>query len=237
MRKKDKNLVYRFMTVQKARDLFENKWFVLVKPSAWIDPFENFISKVIFKKGKQEKKIEYLGNVYGICLTLGTETNLMWDAYTPSRNGIRLTFDLSKLESELKNQNEFPRNNFIFDKVNYVPYNDFISKLSDDNELLKLYNNQNKNILKYLFEKRREYSDEKEYRILFDANNTAHIGKNILKIPVDPLHIIEGIRFDPKMPDSECEALRQYFKRQGLDGRTIKRSLLYKYEIKKTVII
>lgn len=225
------------MTIQKAMDMFENKWFVLVNPSAWLDPFENFISKVKFYENGKEKHIEYLENIYGICLTLGSETNLMWDAYTPNKNGIRLTFSIKKLINELKSDSDFDANSFIAKQVSYVRYKDFMSRLDNDIELVRLFKNQDMRIIENLFEKRYEYRYEEEFRILYNANNSDHKSKEILKIQIDPTNIVEGIRFDPKMPDSECEALKKYFNRQGIDGRSIKRSLLYKYEIKKSITL
>jgi len=118
--KDGRTYVFRYVSVQKAIDIFENNWLVLVKPSAWKDPFENFISKVRFRKNGKNRRITYLDNVFGICLTLGTETNLMWDAYTPFNNGVRLNFHLEYLINQLQNAPGFEANRFYFGQVNYV---------------------------------------------------------------------------------------------------------------------
>jgi hypothetical protein len=234
--KKKATYIYRIVTIQRALDIFENKVLGLVKPASWKDPFENYISKVKFLDLKGNKKhIEYLDNVFGLCFSLGRESSLMWDAYTPNKNGIRLKIDLSKLVKVLQTQTELDFKRFTYRKVEYARYKDFLAELKNDNELKYLYKNQDSNLIEYFFKKRREYGDEREYRIIYDANGTNHSEERILNIKINPNELIEGIRFDPKMPDNDCETLTKYFSNKGFDKRRIVKSLLYKYQINKTV--
>jgi hypothetical protein len=107
--------------------------------------------------------------------------------------------------------------------------------MKNDADLIKLFKKQNNTLLDFFFEKRREYRDEREFRIMYDANSDKETHGNLLKIKIPVLELIDSVRFDPKMPDKECEELTLYFKEKGVDGRKIHRSLLYKYEVKKKV--
>lgn len=226
------------MPVQRVKELFENEELVFLKPEAWKDPFENFLSKISFidSSGKTHH-IDYLNKVYGQCYSLGTETSLMWDAYTPNGDGVRIKIEKDKLINHLQTQKQYKSKNFRFSKVSYKMYGDFISKMKDDESLIKLYKNQDKNLLDFFFEKRNEYRDEREFRIMYDANDDNKDYGKLLKIKIPVLEMIESVRFDPKMTEIKCEELKEYFKLKGMDGRKIHRSLLYKYVVKKTVKI
>ena len=92
-------------------------------------------------------------------------------------------------------------------------------------------------MLDFFFDKRYEYRDEREYRIMYDANLEKVDHGKYLKIEIPLLDLIDTVRFDPKMKEKQCEELKEYFKNEGMDGRKIQRSLLYKYEVKKKVKI
>jgi Protein of unknown function (DUF2971) len=237
-RKENKIFLYRIMPVHRVKELFEEEELVFLKPEAWKDPFENYLSKVSFIDSYGiTHHIDYLNKVYGQCYSLGTETSLMWDAYTPNKDGVRIKIEKDKLINYLKSQKQYKASNFKSDKVTYIRYGDLITKMKNDKELIKLYKNQNSKLLDFFFEKRYEYRDEREFRIMYNANNDKeHYGK-LFKIKIPVLDLVDSVRFDPKMPEIECEELIKYFKKKGMDGRKIRRSLLYKYEVKKKVKI
>lgn len=226
------------MPVHRVKELFENKELVFLKPEAWKDPFENYLSKVSFIDSNGETHhIDYLNKVYGQCYSLGTETSLMWDAYTPNKDGVRIKIERDKLISHLLSQKQYHAKSFKYDKVTYIRYGDLITKMNNDKDLIKLYKNQNSKLLDFFFEKRYEYRDEREFRIMYDANNDYNNYGKLLRIKISVPDLIDSVRFDPKMSEKECEELKAYFKNKGMDGRKIQRSLLYKYEVKKKVKI
>jgi hypothetical protein len=231
-----KEYLYRIMPVQRVKELFENSELVFLRPEAWKDPFENYLSKVSFIDAAGNiNHIDYLNKVYGQCYSLGTETSLMWDAYTPNKDGVRIKIEKDKLIDFLNLQKQYPASNFKYNKVIYKRYGDFVSKFTNDDELIKLYKHQNDKLLDFFFEKRYEYRDEREYRIMYDANSDVKPYGKLFKIIIPVLDLIDSVRFDPKMPEKECDELKYYFRNKGIDGRKIQRSLLYKYEVKKKV--
>jgi hypothetical protein len=233
----DKIFLYRIMPVKRVMELFDEEELVFLKPEAWKDPFENYLSKIKFiDKNGELKHIDYLNNIYGQCYSLGRETSLMWDAYTPKGDGIRIKIEKDKLINYLQNeQKQYKKDNFRFNKVSYLKYGDFISKIKNDEDLIKIYHKQSIKLLDFFFEKRQEYRDEREFRIMYDANNEKDDYGKLLKIKIPVLELIDSVRFDPKMPEKECDELKEYFKLKGMDGRKIQRSLLYKYEVDKVV--
>jgi hypothetical protein len=238
VKKEKKEYLYRIMSVKRVKELFEDGVLVFLKPEAWKDPFENYISKVSFIDEKRIKHhINYLKNVFGQCYSLGTETSLMWDAYTPNKDGVRIKIEKDKLIGFLNTQKQYPVSHFRFAKVIYKKYGDFVSKLKNNDALINLYRNQNNELIDFLFEKRYEYRDEREFRIMYDANNDGCNYGELLKINISVLDLIDSVRFDPKMHEDECNQLKVYFRSKGIDGRKIQRSLLYKYQIKKKVRI
>ena len=235
-RKEEKDYLYRIMPLKRVKELFESGELVFLKPESWKDPFENYLSKISFVDIDTKKHhISYLDNVYGQCYSVAPETSLMWDAYTPNGDGVRIKLERDKLITYLKTQEKYPGDNFMFGKVTYKKYGDFMSKMKDDKELIKLYKTQNKRLLEFFFEKRYEYRDEREFRIMYDANSDTQSYGALLPIKIPVLDLIDSVRFDPKMPEKECLELIEYFKGKGVDGRKIHRSLLYKYEVKKMV--
>jgi hypothetical protein len=234
--KENKVFLYRIMPGHRVKELFEDGELIFLKPEAWKDPFENYLSKISFidPKGKTHH-IDYLDKVHGQCYSLGTETSLMWDAYTPKGDGVRIKLEKDKLINHLNSQKQYQASNFRYGKVTYSRYGDFISKMKKEDNLINLFKNQDNKLLDFFFEKRYEYRDEREYRIMYDANKDAKDYGKLLKIKIPVSDLIHSVRFDPKMPEKECDNLREYFKRKGMDGRKIHRSLLYKYEVKKKV--
>lgn len=219
------------MSVEKLIDLIENQQLVLIKPEKWLDPLENVISKVRFKKDGEISYIDYLKNVYGICFTKAYESNLMWDSYTPFGSGVRITFDKSLLIQEVLKNNGYSRKNFLYDYVEYVKYDKIISQLKNKNLLLKYFNDPNNKLLRYLFIKRNAYRYEEEYRIIYDSNKDDVEYGDIITIEIDPQLLIEKIRFNPKMADTDCWAITKYLVRQNIAKEKIVRSLLYKKKI------
>ena len=90
-------------------------------------------------------------------------------------------------------------------------------------------------MIDYFFEKRREYSDEREFRVMYDGNNSNNILGDFLQIKIDPLSLIESIRFDPKMKESECDYYKQILINYNFNSKKIFRSLLYKYEVDRKI--
>jgi hypothetical protein len=233
-----KVFLYRIMPVTRVKELFENEELVFLKPEAWKDPFENYLSKIVFEDSNGLKyNINYLNKVYGQCYSLGTETSLMWDAYSPNSDGVRIKIEKDKLIDYLRTSTNYKGDSFYCEKVIYKRYGDFVSYMNDNVNLIRLFRNQNSGLIKYLFEKRYEYRDEREFRIMYDTNKDSESYGKLLRIKIPVLDIVDSVRFDPKMPEKDCSKLVDYFKNIGMDGRKVRRSLLYKYEVKRKIEI
>ncbi len=94
--------VYRIIEPERLYELFERNEGVLVHPSCWDDPYENFIlrSKVRDKMGRV-RAYTYHKNLYGQCWTLNTNSDAMWRIYSPDTRGIRIRTTVRKLLESL----------------------------------------------------------------------------------------------------------------------------------------
>ena len=81
--------IYRIMPLSRLYELFENTENVLVKPSLWEDPFENFIlkSRVRFKNGKTYG-FNHQNGFYGQCWTRSKASDAMWRIYSSDKRSV-----------------------------------------------------------------------------------------------------------------------------------------------------
>ena len=226
--------IYRIITVERFFELFMNNRNMLVSPSLWEDPFEEFISKI-----KINGKVQQMNKgAWGQCWTSRiSETDAMWRIYTPAKNGVKIkttarklidsllnSKDFLKLNEEAKKHNEFLEEyeveiflRFYCGKVKYLSV-----KQITDKEFLR------RNSENFLFIKRLEFKHEKEFRIVFE-----HLDQSLMDY-YDPLfsfdfnfkEIVDEIVFDPRMDKNLYLAYKSYVKTRGFDG-TVRQSKLY----------
>ncbi len=82
--------IYRIFPVSRFRQLMQDRQLVLVKPSMWDDPFENFIMQAKSKLQTNEVvSLEALRDkMYGQCWMMCEESDAMWRIYSfPRRPG------------------------------------------------------------------------------------------------------------------------------------------------------
>lgn len=81
--------VYRIISKERFIELFQKEENILVHPSRWDDPYENFIlkSKVKMKSG-EVKDFDFHENIYGQCWSRHKASDAMWRIYSPNKNGI-----------------------------------------------------------------------------------------------------------------------------------------------------
>jgi len=94
--------VYRIISFERLRELFEKRVNTLVKPMAWDDPFENFIPGL---KGQlpsgQFVEFSQRYDFYGQCWTLIGGTDAMWRIYSSDKRSVRIKVRLRALVETL----------------------------------------------------------------------------------------------------------------------------------------
>jgi hypothetical protein len=82
--------VYRIISVKRVIELFQRRQNVLVKPSLWDDPFENFILNSHILIEGRKLTLRSRNYVYGQCWTRHAASDAMWRIYSPEKNGVRI---------------------------------------------------------------------------------------------------------------------------------------------------
>lgn len=223
------------MPIHRLIEIFETGTLPFIKPSCWSDAFENYLSKVPFDLNGDIQYIYYLNDIYVSCWTKSSESDLFWRAYCPQKNGVYIMSTIDKFE-KLKREHPNP-DCFTLKNVTYNTYEELKNELENEDFLKSCFYKSNKiQLLSYLFKKRNEFSFEDEYRIVFDRNSWTDKKTDslIFRVSINPMEFIHEIKFDPAMPDNLCEVYKQYFRGKGFTfKRKIRRSLLYKYKVKK----
>ena len=214
--------VYRIMPVSRLLQCLEERRLVLVPPRKWDDPFENYLlsAKVKLSSTGEVGQLTVIKNkVYGQCWTLHRETDAMWRIYSPDKNGVKIRSTPRKLLESLKvSAGQFADVTCFIGKVEYKTKRELAVTLKS----LDLFNTNGSGVAKSLLYKRREFSHEKEVRLIYTEGTGA-----IYSFDIDPNDIIEEIVFDPRLDKRLFEAYKHAVALYGYSNR-VDQSSLYK---------
>jgi hypothetical protein len=222
----ENDFIYRIIPKDRLYKLFNNQQNVLLQPSKWEDPFENFILKSPVQTASgQMGKFSFHDDFYGQCWTLHRASDAMWRIYSPKKDAIRIRTTIDRLASSLsKTLGNWAHVQCFIGKVNYLSEKHlkkfaasvFANNLSPDA------------LAQSLLVKRSAFQHEREVRLLYLERepNVKH-PKGLYRYNVDPHELIDQIMVDPRLPINKAEALmNEITQKTGFKGR-LKRSLLY----------
>lgn len=213
--------VYRIMPVIRLLDCFENNKLALVPPRKWDDPFENLLlsSKVMTSNGETGNSNPFSESIYGQCWTTHRETDAMWRIYSHDKNGAKVRTTPRKLIEALASSDSISgESNSFIGKVKYQTKKDLVNSLMSINT----FRTKNSDFAKSLMYKRREFSHEKEVRLVY-TNGSGEIHS----FKINPNQLFEEIVFDPRMDENLFMALKDAIIARGFKNRAGK-SVLYK---------
>jgi len=214
--------IYRIMPTYRFFQCFNEKKLVLVTPSKWDDPFENYLLSAKIKNTSDGSYGDMSGirdKVFGQCWTQHRETDAMWRIYSADTNGVKVRTTPRKLLQALKKSlgPSADITGFI-GKVQYKTQKELVFSL----ENIELFNSNGSGIAESLLYKRKEFSHEKEIRLISTEGNNF-----IYSFNIDPYSLFEEVVFDPRMDKYLYEVYRNDLKTKKFTGR-IARSALYK---------
>jgi len=221
--------IYRIMPLSRLYELFENTENVLVKPSLWEDPFENFIlkSKVRFKNGKTYG-FNHQNGFYGQCWTRSKASDAMWRIYSSDKRSVRVRTTIRKLFNSLydSQSNKGLRDEKCFiGKVKYLPSHQlkvFASEIFSGQAGTRTYS-----LASSLCVKRPAFKHENEVRLIHFEHDVNKYNEQLFQYQFDAHDVIDQLMLDPRLDVSEAEIIKKEItKRVGFKG-SIKRSLLY----------
>lgn len=224
-RKQQDAPVYRIIKPEHLYELFQESEGVLVHPSCWDDPYENFIlrSKVRDKTGAV-KAYTYHRNMYGQCWTLNKNSDAMWRIYSQDARGIRIRTTIRKLLESLYHSGvNRPEMFCVVGKVKYLreeALKRFANSIYKNGSLEKDY------FFETLLVKRLAFQHEKEVRLLYFDSDEIEDGR-LLRYKMNPHDIIEQIMIDPRVSYDEYKILKATIQHRTQFKGRILRSLLY----------
>jgi len=212
--------ICRIMPVSRLLQCLEEKKLVLIPPGNWDDPFENWLLSSKFKlslTGELGNMKTIRNEVYGQCWTQHIETDAMWRIYSSDKNGAKIkTTPRKLLEALMSDTPEFSDITCFIGKVCYQNQ----KKLVDSLESINLFNTNGSGVAKSLLYKRREFSYEKEVRIIYIKGTGA-----IHRFTIDSNSMFDEIVFDPRVDKYLFDAYKTAVVAKGFHGRVVQSSL------------
>ena len=230
--------VYRYLNLEKLIDLFEHRQNVLVHPSKWEDPWENF---VLNAQGRNPagslREFGFRDRIYGQCWTIESRSDAMWRIYSPAISvqrlgeaaekrfeGVRIRTTLGKLADSLTvGMTATQRDQTFVGKVEYRSDRALFA-------MAKIIFADQKNparVAQSLLLKRTPFRHEKEVRLIFRNFHGQPFPGGLFNYDVDPHHLVDQILIDPRCKLKHVAELKDRIRMAtGYSGRLLF-SLLY----------
>lgn len=215
--------VYRIFPDNRFFELFDTQTNVLVHPSKWDDPFENFVLKATVRIASGEVgSFGFRDDLFGQCWTFQSASDAMWRIYSSNKLGVRVRSTPRKLLASLSAGlgNWAPTQAFI-GKVRYLPdakMRQFARKVFSDGL-------NPTSIVSTLLVKRPAFEHEREVRLVYF--NQERSEDRIYSYPVDAHQLIDQVMTDPRLTADETYVLHEQIKAQTGFRGDILRSMLY----------
>ena len=251
---KEKPVLYKYLPLENALRNLKNKGIWLSKPKEWGDPFEyRFLdAKYVDAKGN-ERDFPYKEKIFATCLTREPSSEAQWNAYSKDSLAIRFVLDTKILLEQLsifakKNSFKVYLGNVEYHNREEIAVNN-LNKLTFEEETngTKICKNINDSVFgaRLLLLKRKDFSYEKEVRLIIIKDNSIKADGIYFNYECDNNALIKNLLVSPKVKDSTFEMLKNYIEKEfdlppkidstGRKQPLIRRSHLYDKE--KNVII
>ncbi len=223
-KQKDKP-IFRVISIKRLFELFENKENVLVKPTLWDDPFENFIMNSTGElEDGQMFSIGFRDHFFGQCWTKTRESDAMWRIYSPDKEGVRIATTPRKLLRSLYDtEGEYRDINCFVGGVNYYT-TPKLKTLLDTYASTWIVDSTGAGQAQTLLFKRSAFKHENEIRLIFNSQGKEK--SDLHRYPIDPFDLIDDIVFDPRIDYKEFAQYKKDLQKSGFKNRIVK-SILY----------
>lgn len=215
--------IYRVMPLNRFYEFFGHRQNVLVRPSKWEDPFENFVLNAPARlPDGTTVKFGFNNDFYGQCWTKLASSDALWRIYSPDKTGVRVRTTARKLLLSLQAVlGEWAHEQAFIGKVLYLRE----KKLVEFGNEVFQHGLDSRSLAETLLVKRVAFSHEREVRLLYFEKEQA--AKDIYAYPVDPHKLVDQVMTDPRLSYPEADALKaEILRRTGFGGHVL-HSLLY----------
>lgn len=227
---KGKQLIYKFMPLERALNLLNTQTIWFANPETWADPYEcRFINATYDGK----RPFAWKGRVFCACFTDNATSEASWNAYSSNSYCIQFAFKRDALFELLNNhQNANPNNKVFLDKVEYMQTKQIERPLSAIPFDPRLSHSAKVSSIEFkvrmLLLKRIAFRYENEYRaIIVKPKATDESG---IQVPIpDMSSLLRQITIGPKVEPDTYKMLKNVFvEKYGLSTIRIQQSQLYK---------
>ena len=237
--------VYRYLSIDRFLEMIESEQNVLAHISKWEDPNEAYLIRAKIaasasndNSGEVRNWYKRYRSFYGQSWMLnGEESDILWRAYGKRGETVRIKTSVKSLHDLLEtlvtrvkkeNSNLYGPGYDVSAFAGTISYVDDMKSALPDSE---------RDITKSLFVKRREFSDEKEYRIVVkvdDMDDIPRRDKNskemslsggLMKLPIRASDFIKEVLVDPCCSDVRLDEIRCRALNAGFDVDIQKSSL------------
>lgn len=206
--------LYRYVSFERAVDIFENKRLFFARPSSWQDPYE----VQLVHRGSDM--------LFAQCWCQTAVSDAMWRLYCPDEKGVRIGTTKQKLVAELTRWTAQRGLGLRHDEVRYEPAADLraltrslAKRLRADFDLRQAAG--------ALLLKREAYAHENEWRAVIygDAPEAGDAG---LRVQIDPARVITSVLLDPRAPEEWVAESARFFAEELGFKKPVKASALAK---------
>ncbi|EMD5184801.1 DUF2971 domain-containing protein [Klebsiella michiganensis] len=225
--------VYRIFSFERFLEVIAAKQLVLVRPSMWDDPYENFFLKteVVSDTGEIASLENLSDSWYGQCWTENEDTDAMWRIYSPEKRGVRVKTTIRKLFSTLNNKSdEYCSLKYFIGKVSYKDKEEIKEFITSTSFTAFISGGQNTQFAELLCTKRTAFSHENEVRLIVDDIGDKNGSGDLYKINITPDDLFEEICLDPRLSSTDFVNLRAKIQVMGVSTNIIQ-SDLYKLDL------
>jgi len=205
------SFIYRIISLRQLFDLFAGEANVLVKPSKWQDPFENFILRA--------------DRVYGQCWTLQAASDAMWRIYSPNADAVRIRSTVRRLLESLNEDRGSTAHTEAF--IGRVRYLDSQKLMSYAKTIHGKAHRDPAVLASTLLVKRPAFKHEREVRLVLVPQVSHDNESDLFSYRVNPRQLIDQIMIDPRVSASKAISVKARIRRMTNFSGAIKRSLIY----------
>ena len=220
----------KYMPLERALNLLNNKCIWFANPEEWIDPYEKRFICATYDK---DRAFTWKGRVFCSCFTCNGTSEASWNAYSSISDCVQISFYADALRQLLDDYaRKNPKHYVFFDAVEYMQSKDIEKPLKKIRFTPSLLPSVTYRTMEFkerlLLLKRKAFEYEKEYRaIIIKSKRTKEKGINVPFETIKPL--IASITIGPKTGDDTFKMLKGVLCREyGFSEDQILQSFLYK---------
>ncbi len=220
--------IQKFLSLERALQLLENKKLWFSNPAKWPDPFERRFIDGEYDGGKP---FTWHNRVYCMCITPIATSEASWKAYSENDFAVKLEFARQEYVNILNRACGQPGvMNVFFGTMDYQQTRDIEKPLSK----IKFSDGAKPKITSQLFKarllllKRKAFAYESEYRAIIVKKGTSNAAGIYVDIP-NILSLVQSITIGPTVGDEEFKMIKDHLtSKYKFRDNQIMQSRLYK---------